>query len=887
MQSPYISPRLTEPPPILEDATTIASPASFSDGAIPSTSYTPPSERYDYVVVDEKAAPRISFSFATRGPVSPPANAKLRSCDVYIGYHGQNANLVRFCRWLKSELELQGIASFVADRAKYADNQSHEIADRIICSVAYGVVVVTPSSFLNRHSVEEVRFFSQKRNLVPLLFDTDRSEIARLFEGRPMRDRDSREAFEGLMKLDEFGLEANSCNWRACVSKAVGILQSNLGRKSVGGEETEDFAELPFPPNKRFVGREKELTEIETAFFGCGDSPEIVCRKPALADGGSNGPSDGFADEESDTVGTGGKYTGKEPTLEASIEPIIELKGRRSLQKHKKARGSIRSHGNASVVCVNGNSGVGKTELALEFAHRYSQRYKMVLWVGGEVRYFRQNILNLSVNLGLDVSAEDESERGRMRSFDEQELDTFRRVRRELFREVPYLLVIDNLETEKEWWEGKGLRDLIPRNTGATHVIVTTRLPKVMSVEPMQLTPLSPADSLLLMRGKRKDYPAEEMEVLRKAGERLGRLSFGLQLIGSLLSELPIAPSALYEAIERIRLDYDDDDRSIMVDDGPACRDNPFLSKALAFCFAVLDRAKGRGGLASRMALAGGWFAPAPVPSGVLAAAAGKLPWRRTSFRRWGECCCLARQARKSEVDSALMVAKLGLARKTTRRPGCWIQLHSIARTFAKWRGGLPPAKAAVQAVCGLGDAGLNPEHLWASAFLVFGFKSEPPLVRLRAADMVAFVKRTALPLAIRSFVSFSRCSSALELLKVCTNVLEEVEKSFVSRVQDRSHHLRPLCWKKKKKNKNKKKKKIVVVDDDEEEYVWRDVTLLKATLLEARAKLLARGGHFDSGEDLCRSCISIRTVVLGHGHAQTVAAQDTLAKLVRLRSKM
>jgi hypothetical protein len=172
------------------------------------------------------------------------------------------------------------------------------------------------------------------------------------------------------------------------------------------------------------------------------------------------------------------------------------------------------------------------------------------------------------------------------------------------------------------------------------------------------------------------------------------------------------------------------------------------------------------------------------------------------------------------------------------------------------------------------GNPLVNSDHLWASAFLVFGFKSEPPLVQLKAIDMALYIKRTALPLAIQAFTTFSRCNSALELLKVCTNVLEEVEKSFVSQIQDWCH--RSLCWKKKLQG-----------DQRVDEYVWQEVTLLKATLLETRAKLLLRGGHFDSGEDLCRTCISIRTVMLGHNHAHTLAAQETLAKLVRMRSKI
>ncbi|XP_072982616.1 uncharacterized protein [Typha latifolia] len=913
LQSPYISPRALEPP-VAENHTTqpatIPSPTSYSGSHsddIPSSSYTPPSERYDFCIdpSDQKpkfsdaTQPRISFSFPmprisfTRGAVSPSSNAKLRSCDVYIGFHGQNLNLSRFCKWLKSELELQGIASFVADRAKYSDTQSHEIADRIICSATFGVVVVTPSSFLNPFSLEEIRFFAQKKNLIPLLFDTELSEITGLFDGK-LEDKDCSEAFEGLIRCNEFKLETNDSNWRSCVSKAVGILKSKLGRKSIAKKENEGFEELPFSRNRHFVGREKELTEIEATFFGCSDVHEMECPKPAVLNGGSSGLSDGFADEESDVVRSNGRFISlemrkcKEPTLEAWIEPVIELTSKgRSLQKqrskHKKPRGGgNKGYGNVSVVCINGSSGIGKTELALEFSYRYSQRYKMVLWVGGEARYFRQNILNLSMNLGLDVSAEAEKERGRIRSFEEQEFDAFQRVKRELFRDVPYLLVIDNLETEKEWWEGKDLHDLIPRNTGATHVIITTRLPKVMNFDPMQLPLLSLPDALLLMRGrKKKDYPAEELEVLRKFDERLGRLSYGLWVIGSLLSELLIAPSVLFEAIERISLN--DNSFSLGANDDGFCRNNSFLMKVLAFCFYMMDRSHVKS-LASRMILAGAWFAPAPISSTLLTAAADKLPTKGNGFQQWGKSlsmalCCgsncyLASQSRRNEVESALLLVKIGLAKRTMRQPGCWIQFHPITQLFGKRRGGLPPAIATVNGVRKMGNAALNSDHLWASAFLVFGFKSEPPLVQLKAVDMVLFIKKTAVPLAIRSFMTFSRCNSALELLKVCTNILEEVEKSFMSQIQDWHHG--SLCWKKKLQSNQR-------VD----EYVWQDVTLLKATLLETRAKLLLRGGLFDSGEELCRTCISIRTVMLGHNHAQTLAAQETLAKLVRYRSKI
>ncbi|XP_057453836.1 uncharacterized protein LOC130745546 [Lotus japonicus] len=905
LQSPYISPRATitntpppQPPTIVATTTTTTTTHPSTPEDVPSSSYTPPSDPYEFsddtadtnfkymtcVPFPEAAPPRISFSFPVprvsfaKGPVSPATNAKLRSCDVYIGFHGQNPNLIRFCKWLKSELELQGIDCLLADRAKYSDSQSHEIADSVICSVSFGLVVVTSSSFLNHLSMEEVRFFAQKKNLIPILFDTGPAEIMALFNNSV--DKECKEAFDGLMKCNEFNLEANDGNWRSCISKVSGILKARLGRKT--SEQQKDSMQgfessLPFPRNSYFVGREKEIMEIEGLFFG---QVQDHCRTVLKGEACGSGQSEGLADEESEPViSKGGRYISleigrnKEPPLEAWVEPVI---GNKRLKNKKSKSGSYKSL--SSVVCINGVSGIGKSELALEFAHRYYQRYKMVLWVGGEARYLRQNILNLSLNLGLDVGADSEMERGRVRSFEEQEFEAFKRIKRELFGDTPYLLIIDNLESEEEWWEGKGLYDLIPRHTGGAHVIITTRLSKVMSYDTINLPPLSLSDAMILIRGrKRKEYPADEVDFLEKFNEKLGRLSFGLWVIGSLLSELAISPSFLFEAINQVPLNEDSSTCYMSIAEEQLCKSNPFLMKTLLFCLTTLEKTKAKGNniLALRMLLVGGWFSPAPVSASLLVNAVKSMPVVENSLQKWTNCFSLTSRTWKNEEDSATLLVKMGLAQRVSQHDGCcWLKFHPITQAFAKRKGGLQYAKAAIQGVRKLSNHGIS-DHLWASAFLVFGFKSEPPLVELKATDMALYIKRTALPLAVQAFTTFSRCNSSLELLKVCTNTLEEVEKSFVSQIQDWSSH-DSVCWKRRLQKSQK-------VD----EYVWQDVTLLKATLLETRAKLLARGGHLDSGKELCRTCISIRTVMLGHNHPQTLAAQETLARLVRMRSKI
>lgn len=971
---------------------------SHSDD-IPSSSYTPPAENdsidlancvqshsihlTNYVSEDfsddiqrsraqaasDHAPPRVSFSFPVprvsfaKGPMSPPSSSKLRSCDVYIGIHGQNSKLLRFSKWLHAELELQGIACFAADRARYSDSQSHDIADRILSSATFGVVIVTRSTFCNPFGIEEIRVFLQRKNLVPIFFDLAQSDCSandivekkgefwekqggELWRICGVQEKEWREAIEGLGRIQEWKLEANRVNWRNCILRAVSLLGSRLGRRSVAErervkKERVDGEEFPFLRNTGFVGREKELIEIENILFGRDADDEedfqLCCfggyekdrgqesadsfmpRRRSDVDMWANMKGLGFTEgyverrksdadrcawlegkKEADTLkhkSRGHLETKrcKEPTLEAWIEPPLELVNRgRSPQKLRmKAKSAHRSrHGHkhkddnsraesrnlsygSGIACIHGVSGIGKTELALEFAYRNSQRYRMVLWVGGEARYFRQNFLNLSLLLGLDVSTETQMcpEKGRIRTFEEQEHEALQRIRRELLRDVPYLLVIDNLESEMDWWDGRDILELLPRINAATHVIITTRLPNVMNFKPLELSYLSGVQAMLLMKGK-KDFLSQELDALRTIEEKLGRLTFGLGIVGTLLSELSITPSALLEAINKVPLR----ELTWTVRDDPTLKNNPFLVQLLGVIFSILNHANRPRSLASRMVWVGGWFAPAPIPVSLLASAAHKVSANRSGMYlpkkclRFLCCCFLASQTKRWEADAVALLLRFGIAKRTSRQG--WIHFHEIIQLYARKKGGVPAAKAMVQGIKKKGIISVHPEHFWAACFLLFGFGNDPVIVEFKVMELILFIKRGVLPLAVRAFTVFSRCHASMELLRLCTNALEEVEKSFVSQIEDWCD--RSLCC-----------KKAAHSGYHVDEYVWQDVTLLKALLLETRAKLMLRGGQFDAGEELCRTCISIRTVMLGHDHLQTLAAQETLAKLVRYRSKI
>lgn len=814
---------------------------------------------------------------------------RMRNCDVYIGFHGRKPLLLRFANWLRAELEAQGLSCFLTDKSRCRNSSKHNNVEKAMDACSFGVVILTKKSFKNPYTIEELRFFSSKKNLVPLYFDLGpddclvrdiiekRGELWEKYGGELWLlygglEKEWRDAVSSLSRVDEWKLEAKEGQWRDCILKAVSLLALRLGRRSVVDRVTKwrekaEREEFPFPRNDNFVGRKKELSELEFMLFGdvCGDDYFELKARPrrknlTIAWGRTSSLDEKRKDQ---------KRKGKEPIEWKESEKEIEMqnvefssKKSKNVRKNGRRRSMKVVYGKG-IACVSGESGIGKTELVLEFAYRFHQRYKMVLWIGGESRYIRQNYMNLRSFLEIDVAVEEKS---RPKSFEEQEEAAIARIRKELMRGIPFLVIIDNLETENDWWDHKHVMDLLPRFGGETHVIISTRVSRIMNLEPLRLSYLSEVEAMTIMMGSAKDQSITEIDALRVIEEKLGRLTLGLAIVGAILTELPINPTRLLDTMNRMP-------SRVLTRECHALRRNNFLLQLFEVCFSIFDHADGPRSLATRMVLASGWFAPAPIPVPILALAADKIPEKKQRRRLWRKilssltCGLTSSFARRSETDASSLLLRFNIARSSGKDG--FIQFNHLVKLYARKRGITGVPQAMVKGVISRGFVSQNSDHIWAACFLLLGFGKDPIVVELKVTELLFLVKEVVLPLAITTFVTFSRCNAALEVLRLCTDALEATDQAFVTPVDkwlDKS-----LCW------------KPIQTSAQLNPSIWKNLALARATVLEVRAKLMARGGKFSIGDDLIRKAVFIRTSICGEDHPDTISARDTLTKLTRL----
>ncbi|MFI1972979.1 tetratricopeptide repeat protein [Streptomyces cinnamoneus] len=155
--------------------------------------------------------------------------------------------------------------------------------------------------------------------------------------------------------------------------------------------------------------------------------------------------------------GPGSRYPNDPPAVWGEIpRRNVRFTGRDDLLNRLQERLTDADQGTA-VVTLLGMSGIGKTQMAAEYCHRFSSDYDVVWWVNSDTRgTLRERLGELAPELGL-VSGSEPGER-------------IRAVRDALRRGEPYgrwLLVFDG------WDDIEGADDVLPEGSG--HVLITSR----------------------------------------------------------------------------------------------------------------------------------------------------------------------------------------------------------------------------------------------------------------------------------------------------------------------------------------------------------------------------------------------------------------------------
>ena len=208
---------------------------------------------------------------------------------------------------------------------------------------------------------------------------------------------------------------------------------------------------------------------------------------------------------------------------------------------------------------VSGLGGIGKTRLAVEFAHRHARQYTALLFARADSPgALKQNIANLADPAVLDLDAY------------EADLETrYRAVVAWLKTKTDWLLILDNVDDEEA---AEAVNQLLAENPGG-HILITSRVDVWRrNVTEMKLETLTPAESrdlLLSTSGITEPLSAAEEDALvalagrpsgRERGEsvdtappggHLGGLAVAIELAGAYIDQEKLHFSEYLDEFQR------------------------------------------------------------------------------------------------------------------------------------------------------------------------------------------------------------------------------------------------------------------------------------------------------------------------------------------------
>jgi tetratricopeptide (TPR) repeat protein len=219
------------------------------------------------------------------------------------------------------------------------------------------------------------------------------------------------------------------------------------------------------------------------------------------------------------SLGDPPRFPGAQPLVSNLPQRNAHFVGRDALLL--KLRHRLLSSTTAVVVpqALHGLGGVGKTQVALEYAHRFAADYDVVWWVAAEQSAeARVNLAALAPLLRAHTDGTDgtdDTDYGDTAQLVRAALDALRRG--EPYRR--WLIVFDNAEAPEE------LEPLLP--TGPGHVLITSRNQGwAREAETVEIDVFSREESIELLQRRGRDISKEDSDQL---AERLGDLPLALE----------------------------------------------------------------------------------------------------------------------------------------------------------------------------------------------------------------------------------------------------------------------------------------------------------------------------------------------------------------------
>jgi tetratricopeptide (TPR) repeat protein len=250
---------------------------------------------------------------------------------------------------------------------------------------------------------------------------------------------------------------------------------------------------------------------------------------------------------------------------------------------------------------VQGIGGIGKTQLAVEFAHRYGRFFQGVHWVSAAQ---------------MDAIGSEVAACGRamlLPRWPEEEPEQIRQTLAAWRTGGPRLVILDNLEdvsAAREW--------LQRLSGGPVRVLVTTRRrrwPRDLGMRPMRLLFFSAEESVRFLRQYLPEDRATDAE-LQALAERLYHLPLALELAGRYLET--VVRTTVSDYLAELETVWAHRSLDKWQEEGSATDHDLSMARTFAVSWARVE-----GEAARRLFLAAGWCAPnVPIPWALLEAAA-------------------------------------------------------------------------------------------------------------------------------------------------------------------------------------------------------------------------------------------------------------------------